>query len=73
MFLRVKALPGSAKTEITELLKGEEPTLKIRLAAPPEKGKANLELCKFLGNMFDAQCEVISGKAERVKLVKLFQ
>ena len=46
MTLRVKVIPRSAKTEIVgEMADG---TLKIKIAAPPEKGKANEELIRFL-------------------------
>jgi len=44
-YIRVKVIPNSAKTEI----KGEmaDGTLKIAVAAPPEKGKANATLLGF--------------------------
>jgi len=41
----VKVVPGSSRTAIKGLL---EHNLKINLAAPPEKGKANKELIKLL-------------------------
>jgi len=49
-------------------------TLKIRIAAPPEKGKANTELIKFLSKHFDLpknQITIISGKTEPLKLIKI--
>lgn len=70
-YCRVKVVPGSPKNEILELMKGEESTLKVRIVAPPEKGKANKMLCKFLAKEFGCHCEIVSGKTHTVKLVKL--
>ena len=50
MTLRVKVIPRSAKNEIVgELADG---TLKVKIAAPPDKGKANDELVAFLAGHF---------------------
>ncbi len=43
--LRVTVVPGASRTEVAGLL-GER--LKVRVAAPPEKGAANRELLAFL-------------------------
>jgi uncharacterized protein (TIGR00251 family) len=70
--LRVKVSPKSPKTEISgELADG---TLKIRVAAPPERGKANAELCSFLAReigISPAKIEVVSGHTSPLKLVKI--
>ncbi len=71
IYFRIKVLPGSAKNEFIELMQGEESTLKIRIAAPPEKGKANKEIIKFFKKELGAQCEIISGTTEPIKLIKL--
>ena len=49
-YLRIKVIPKSPKNEVTEIMKDEsgEETIKIRIKAIPEKGKANTELIKFL-------------------------
>jgi uncharacterized protein (TIGR00251 family) len=69
---RVKVIPKSARTEITgELADG---TLKIRVAAVPEKGRANAELCAFIARELGlpaSSIEVISGQTSPVKLVKV--
>ncbi len=70
-FLRVKVIAGSAKTEMVEVLGEEEPILKIRVAAPREKGKANKALLKFLKTTFGGEGRIISGVSESVKLVEL--
>ena len=44
----VKVVPGSSRTRIAGLY---ETALKVNLAAPPEKGKANRELIKLLAQV----------------------
>ncbi|MEO5926329.1 MAG: DUF167 domain-containing protein [Bryobacteraceae bacterium] len=72
MTLKVKVTPRSPRTEIAgEMADG---TLKIRVAAPPDKGLANEELCNFLARHYRvprAQVEVISGQTATRKLVKV--
>ena len=66
---RVKVIPKSSRTEIVgELGDG---TLKVRVAAVPEKGKANAELCAFLAKEIGAEVEVVSGQTSAMKLVRL--
>ena len=74
VYLRVKVRPNAAKTCVKEIMADE--TVKIDLAAAPVKGKANLELIKFLAQEFDAAAgniKIISGAGERVKLVKIIK
>ncbi len=70
--LRIKVIPKSPKTEITgELADG---SLKIRVAAAPERGKANAELCAFLAREIgipSSHVEVISGHTSPLKLVRI--
>lgn len=71
-YLRVKVLPCSSKNEITDIMDNE--TVKIRIATPPEKGKANKELIKFLSkelNVPKDEIIIISGKTDQVKLLKI--
>jgi hypothetical protein len=49
-------------------------TIKINIAAAPEKGKANQELVHLLSKEFDVSrdsVKIISGAGDRVKLVKI--
>ena len=72
IYLRVKVRPNSAKTCLKEIMADE--TLKIDLAAAPVKGKANIELIKFLAKEFEVNknnIKIISGAGDRVKLVKI--
>src|SRR5579885_537781 len=70
--IRVKAIPKSAKTEIVgEMADG---ALKIKLAAVPERGRANAELCAYLAREIGvprANVEVISGLTSPIKAVRI--
>jgi len=71
-YLAVKVIPGSSKTEFRELL--ADGTYKIAVAAAPEKGKANLELIKFLAKelgVLKTRLVIINGAGERLKLIKI--
>jgi uncharacterized protein len=70
MTFRVKVIPRSAKTEIAG--KMADGTLKIRIAAPPEKGKANEELVRFLAAHYGVnRVEILSGHTSALKMVWL--
>jgi hypothetical protein len=72
VYLRVKVRPNAAETALKEVLADE--TIKIDVAAPAERGKANAELIRFLAGEFGVAKEnvrIISGAGERVKLVKI--
>lgn len=72
VYLRIKALPGSGKSEFLEEM--ADNTIKIAVKARAEKGQANIELIKFLakevGVSRDA-VKIISGAGARVKLIKI--
>lgn len=71
-YLRVKVTPRSNKTELKDIL--EDGTIKIRLHAPAEKGKANDELIKFLASelhLHRDKITIISGKSDQLKLIKV--
>ena len=72
MTLRVKVIPRSPKSEITGQM--ADGTLKIKIAAPPEKGKANDALCAFLARHYGvprAAVTIVGGDAVARKLVRL--
>jgi uncharacterized protein len=71
-YLRVKVIPGAPRTEIKDTM--ADGTIKIAVAAAPEKGKANLALIKFLAEEFGVpknNITIISGATDRVKLIKI--
>jgi len=70
--LRVKVIPRSPRTEIAgEMADG---TVKIKVAAPPDKGKANAELCAFLAERYRVSRDavsILSGHTSQLKLVRI--
>ncbi len=71
-YLRIKVIPKAAKSELKETM--ADGTLKIRIAAPPEKGKANAELITFLAEHFNVAktaITIVSGKSDPLKLIKI--
>jgi uncharacterized protein (TIGR00251 family) len=72
MTVRIKVIPRSPRTEFAgEMADG---TVKVRVAAPPEKGKANDALCAFLAVHYGVTRErvrVISGHTAALKLVRI--
>ncbi len=67
-----KIVPGSSSpTKICGLLDG---MLKIKVAAAPEKGKANQCLVKFLAEMLDVKknsIQIISGQTNPIKQIQI--
>jgi len=75
-YLRIKVIPKSPKNEVINIAKDEThgDTIKIRIKAVPEKGKANQELIKFIAkelNISKTQTSIISGQNDRLKLLKI--
>ena len=72
LYLQIKVAPGKPKTEIKDILKNN--IIKINISSPPEKGKANNELIKFLSKEFGVQknnIKIISGGSNKLKLIKI--
>ena len=67
--LRLTVVPGAQRTQVVGLY-GDR--LKIRLAAPPEKGAANRELIAFLARALDlpkSSLKLTMGAQSRSKVV----
>ncbi len=72
IYLRVKARPGASRTAFSSVSNDPEGEIfKIDVAAPPEKGKANQELIKFLSHELGGEALIISGQSSKLKLVKI--
>ena len=70
LYIRVKVVPKSPKNEVVDLMADE--TYKIRIAAPATDGKANAELLRFLKKSLGAaEAMIVSGKTDRIKLIKI--
>ena len=69
--LKVKITPSSSKNAFLSWL-GDE--LKVALQAPPEKGKANQALVKFMAQslgLCEAQIEIIRGATQAHKTLQI--
>jgi uncharacterized protein len=69
--LGVKVVPGSSRTTIAGVWNG---MLKVKVAAPPEKGKANEALMEFLAEKLGIRARdisIISGQTNPVKHVEI--
>jgi uncharacterized protein (TIGR00251 family) len=67
----VKVVPRSSKTAIAGLLGG---MLKVKLAAAPEKGKANESLVEFLADVLGVKRNTItitSGHTSPIKTIQI--
>jgi uncharacterized protein (TIGR00251 family) len=66
-----KLVPSSSRTAICGLLDG---VLKIKVSAPPEKGKANRSLLEFLAEQLGVKknaVTIISGKTNQIKRIQI--
>lgn len=69
--LRVKVVPGASQSKIAGLL-GE--VVKIRVQAPPEKGKANGAVLKILAEFLEVpvkQLSICTGHTSQNKVVEV--
>lgn len=70
MDLRVKVIPKSSKTELAGYL--PDGTWRIKIAAAPEKGKANRALIEFLAAHFHvakSRVRITSGETSPLKRI----
>lgn len=71
-YVRIKAVPKQPKTEL--FAKMDDGTWKIRVAAVPERGKANAEILRYLAEITGfrkERFEIVSGTGDAFKLVKI--
>ncbi len=69
LLFTAKIVPGSSKTAITGQLNG---MLKVKVAATPEKGKANTALLDFLAKKLGVKrndITITSGQTNPVKMI----
>lgn len=72
MYKRIKVLPRSKQNEVVGEM--DDGTLKVRIKAAPEKGKANKELIGFLASHYGVgrdDVEIVGGKTDQIKLIKI--
>ncbi|MBN1508783.1 MAG: YggU family protein [Sedimentisphaerales bacterium] len=66
-----KVVPGSSRTTVAGVL---EDMVKVRVAAAPEKGKANQCLVTFLAKQLGVKkgdVEIVSGQTRPIKQVRI--
>lgn len=71
MEFMVKVIPKASRTELVGRM--ADGTWKVKVAAAPEKGKANAELCGFLAGLLGvpkSAVEVVSGATSHLKRVR---
>ena len=72
MTIRVKVIPRSKKNEVSgELADG---TVKVHVTAPPEKGKANEQVCAVLALYYKVPAravQIVTGHGSPRKLIKI--
>jgi len=72
MYLRIKVQPKSKDSGVYDTM--YDGTLKVRVKAAPEKGKANKELIKILAEKYKvrkSEIQIVSGATDQIKLVKI--
>jgi uncharacterized protein len=69
--LKIHVVPGARQTAVVGLHGGR---LKVKVAAPPEKGRANQELLAFLARALKVPLQALhltSGASSRAKVVAI--
>ncbi|MCD4761975.1 DUF167 domain-containing protein [bacterium] len=74
IYLAIKARPNAAKTYFKSVM--ADNTIKVYIKAVPERGKANKKLIELLSKTFNVpekNIKIISGTADRLKLIKILK
>jgi uncharacterized protein (TIGR00251 family) len=69
---QVKVIPKSSRTELVGYL--PDGTWKVKVAAAPEKGKANRALCEFLAGKLGvpkSRVKIVSGETSHLKRIQV--
>lgn len=72
LLLTIKVIPNAPKTEVVGQM--DNGVIKIKICAPPEKGKANQELIQFLAAVYDVSkgdVKITSGTTSRLKKIRI--
>jgi uncharacterized protein len=72
MDIRVKVIPKSSKTQLTGYL--PDGTWKVKVAAAPEKGKANRALCEFIAKTLGvakSKVTIVAGETSHIKRIHI--
>lgn len=72
LVINVKVIPRSSVSEVAG--KTENGVLRVKVRAVPEKGKANMEVCRVLSEYFgvpSSNIEILSGHTSALKRVRI--
>jgi uncharacterized protein (TIGR00251 family) len=70
--LTLKVIPKASKDEIADVL--PDGTLKVKVTAAPDRGKANAAVCALLAKHFDVpkrNVEILRGETSHSKQVRI--
>lgn len=70
--IRIKVIPKASKTELAGFL--PDGTWKVKVAAAPEKGKANRALLGFLAEhlgVAKSRVRIVSGETSQIKRIQV--
>jgi len=71
MRIYAKVTPRAGRNEVIKISEGE---YRVRVTAPPEKGKANEAVIKLLTGYFKvpkSSISIVGGKSTRVKIIEI--
>ncbi len=68
--IKIIVKPNSAKTDIIEW-NSDRNALRVAVAAPPDKNKANIEIIKFFSKLLKKKVEIVSGARSKEKMLKI--
>ena len=71
LIFSVRVVPRASKSEIVGELDG---ALKVRIASPPARRAANIELIKLLSKTFNvsrSDIEIVGGETSKTKQIKI--
>jgi uncharacterized protein (TIGR00251 family) len=66
--ITIRAKPNSPKTEIVTY-DDEKKAYKVNVHAPPEGGKANIEIVKFFSKLTKKKVRIVSGLTSKEKVL----
>lgn len=69
--IKIKVIPNASKNKIVER---DQDSMKVKITATPDKGKANKELIKFLAKELGinkSKIKIIKGEKSRDKIIEI--
>ncbi|MBI2146965.1 YggU family protein [Candidatus Woesearchaeota archaeon] len=70
--LSIIAKPSAPRTEILGRDESRK-ALRVAIAAPPDKDKANVELIRFLSKLLGKRVGIVSGRTSKKKVVEIVE